>query len=1537
MALRLLEDSSKLRLLESPEEKPSIIKQNIQGIKEGLSDFPAQVQDLINIGTRVVDPFGERRPMVSKMATETIPFLINKLTEPVGTIPVPTVQGQRDEKGRLSTIPKIEMGEVSPTPIDLTMLGLFAVQGAQGVASRISWNTQIDKIAQTQIVRSHVLNNIEPLENILAQGGIKLKPGLTPEQKADVILAQAQKSPTLGDTITDLISGKTIARGVPLSPSIVKPVAPAQVVSPLRLLQPEAQLQPTAGGLPMGIPGREIPQQITKWMEKGVTISEVQPAIRIIDPEAKIKDINGNMVDLPKGHEMRPYKLSNGKIWLHDGKNVVVESGQLQKLKNYNQVLGESEDYTKLQETKVVDEQGRPKPVYSGHSNVAMYGKYDPKKSTAGGFYATEDPEIASNYATGKFGVKEYYERGGQYRLVGKEGKLNKKLWQVELTTEQIKKLEQLKKETINEYGDYRYGGIAEMDRWIEQNKNYDPVAKRAFYTGGSHNLQNIYDYMEQMGYTIAYTDQPKRILPDGKNLEEKSDYIARRGEEEKVDPYKDDKAYDKFSEEYQKLLDSSREKSIVERQQKNDFEELLDALGIKWNSYDWIQPGVHKVYLNIKNPLNTSEPFPKDLMRALEQKAKHERMKSDEEISYSHWTKGYPLRQWIKDIKDGNEFWSTHIPEKAVNIIKQFGYDGIQDTGGKMGGTKHNVWIAFDSEQIIPGIQDISPKQPMAGGLPIERKQEAMKERLVSVEEAKAELEPLKNIRGKFLHRIRIKGDFLKEELSGIPQKYITSNKNAPPPDEIVGEMQNEGIDIQDVNELSGYFIDLDRQIKELQGVIEFDKPKMVRMKETTLLKAQEKATAQAQKKFSSEMKKEIAAQARITRKLEKKAFMEGKVVGAEARKIRYWGPKLSKDERRKLWLEAKSKGLFYTDFAGKQHDKLKGLLKFYQGASFDQIRDYIGALTGSEENPPRLFKMTGNIGQDAELIKLIQKESNNWVDINDVEVNSLDPVRIVEKVSQKDLWDDNILADNTFNVFAAADEAMYDRLQNEITDLEGNKGKIVKGSKASAEVMRKFEAKEPLTDDEQRLVNYLRKQYELLLGEANEMRVSIGKKPIPHRQDYMTHIIEQNLLSEFFKGDWESMERIPEAQIEAIRKGDYTKGNMPFNRFALQRLGKKTKYDAVGNYETYLKTILKEIYYTPAITHVRKFNEYATVRQPNAYKAIDRLCSDLKGKSSILDVWSKGWLDNKVTKWMRQRIAKNALVANINFWLTNASNFAISYDELGNYMNQGMVKFLGDKKWRDFAFKNSVILKGRTIDPDLDPSTFKKIGEVLSYVTNLLEYNNVGSTFVGAYLKATRQYGLDERRAIKYADSIARRTQAGYKKYELPAWMRSNSGMLLSQFQTWSFNAMNHIIYDLKIGNIPRNLISKFTKEKAKPVRYRAFLTLVVVAMITNYLYRKMGLREPYKPESAVPKVPFVTSSRYEEPGVVRLGRDVGTMFTGKKKETRIKAGARIVTSLALPYGGAQVGRFMSGQVLPKNQEIKKGKGNKKLRLLN
>lgn len=649
--------------------------------------------------------------------------------------------------------------------------------------------------------------------------------------------------------------------------------------------------------------------------------------------------------------------------------------------------------------------------------------------------------------------------------------------------------------------------------------------------------------------------------------------------------------------------------------------------------------------------------------------------------------------------------------------------------------------------------------------------------------------------------------------------------------------------------------------------------------------------------------------------------------------------------DQTAELIKAAEAKGLVRRKGEKVQDMRLKNLLRHYSDASFDQMKDYISELTGTPKAPAKIFKLYGNIAQDTEAMKILNQVSGKWRDINKMETNTLDTPRIMEKVTGKDLWDDNILSDNTFGTIASADDAMFARLSKEIDDLTANKAGIVKGSKESAEIHRKLEAGEPLTPKEKAVGEYIHRKNDAWIAEANEMRDRLNKPRIPYRQKYYTHIIERNLLSDFFKGDEKAMGNISEGQLEAIRKGDYTKGNMPFNRFAQQRLGNKTKYDLIGNYETYLRTILREIYYTPAITHSRKFIEYSLVKQPNAYKAIDRMLNEMKGKPSELDKDILGIVaSSRPIKYMRHKMSESALLGNLNFWAVNTSNFSTSYGELGNYMNKGLSKFLTDKTWRDFAFKNSSVLRQRTIDPDLDPSKFNQLQEMAGYITNIIEYNNVGSTYVGAYFKGKEQLGYSEAKAMKYADAIARRTQVGYKPYELNAWMRSNKGKVLSQFQTWSFNAMNHLIYDLGLGTIPKKVMAKFTgtvSEEPK-IRWKAFLTLAATSMLMNALYKSMGLREPYSPTSALPRVPFVNTSRYEEPGVVKTIEDIKTATgfedlmkaaegqpvpehkPGTKEKAAVRAGLRFVP------GGTQIGRFIGGQVLPDNQGRFKGKSD-------
>jgi hypothetical protein len=311
--------------------------------------------------------------------------------------------------------------------------------------------------------------------------------------------------------------------------------------------------------------------------------------------------------------------------------------------------------------SKVVDDKGDPLVVYSGHGNTELYGtKYDKNRGTSGGFYATEDPVVASSYAKGKIGGREFYEDGSEYRFKYKNGNWGKKIWQIELTPEQQAKAKQFLKEEAG----------FDIDKYWQENARYDRDANRARLTGGVRRLSNIHKFMESMGDTIKYADETDKPVSE-------------------MTPYE-----------------------VIENQGVSRFEDLLNEIGIEWNAFDKRQPGVFPLYLSIKNPIDASKPFPQDVLTALKKSASRERPKFEGE----YWTKDLSMKEFVNEIEKGSEYWSTQVPTKAKKIFQEFGYDGIKELGNKKGDGERQVnWIAFEPEQIKSVLNrgEFSPENP--------------------------------------------------------------------------------------------------------------------------------------------------------------------------------------------------------------------------------------------------------------------------------------------------------------------------------------------------------------------------------------------------------------------------------------------------------------------------------------------------------------------------------------------------------------------------------------------------------------------------------------------------------------------------------------------------------------------------------------------------------------------------------------------------------------------------------------------------------
>lgn len=369
---------------------------------------------------------------------------------------------------------------------------------------------------------------------------------------------------------------------------------------------------------------RTLAQRILQWIKDMLSVFEKRKTMSAADlTEYKA------LLKARKQYEQGLAKLREGKYEPAGVERRAIERGQTET-PEFKAWFGNS---------KVVDEKGKPKVVYSGHGNTNLFGsKFDIKKATSGGFYFTENPDIASSYAKDKLGNMETYANGDEYRFKNAKGDYKDTIDKVRLSDEQAAKFDEW---LMDDMG-YTW------DDYLRENAPYEPLLRGLRNNGGKYNLQNIYTLMESLGYA-----------DNGWNYSTNS-------------------------------------------QGKSTFEELLDEMGIAWDSYTKQAGGVFPVYLDIRNPIDTSKPFPQDLLNELEYAARNERRKDAEG---TQWTKDYPLREWVEDIKRGADGWATQVPTKARKIMLEMGYDGIKDTGGKMGGAEHTVWVAFEPTQIKSAI----------------------------------------------------------------------------------------------------------------------------------------------------------------------------------------------------------------------------------------------------------------------------------------------------------------------------------------------------------------------------------------------------------------------------------------------------------------------------------------------------------------------------------------------------------------------------------------------------------------------------------------------------------------------------------------------------------------------------------------------------------------------------------------------------------------------------------------------------------------
>ena len=289
------------------------------------------------------------------------------------------------------------------------------------------------------------------------------------------------------------------------------------------------------------------------------------------------------------------------------------------------------------------DEDGKIKPFYHGTARADRVGYvFDPKRATSGPMaYFTDDPDIAANYSRDKADTSLAYD--SDYDSYETQFQVNGKpvteYWNTLTAAEKKAMTEKIKQVTLDD--------------------NDNIVLK----PGNQIGIGSFSDYELHRAKGNALSVLVDMWLGDGNLWNEESRFL-----------------------------------------------DVLKAVGIdqaQYNDPNYREEKVYQAYLNITNPYNTGkldQSFIDDLQSYVDD-ADMSRYDTDN-AQADMWDKnGIPIEDWLERLQDDLDNGTTHawttVPDVVTDFLKDSGYDGIVDHGGKNGGDQHTVAIPFYSNQI--------------------------------------------------------------------------------------------------------------------------------------------------------------------------------------------------------------------------------------------------------------------------------------------------------------------------------------------------------------------------------------------------------------------------------------------------------------------------------------------------------------------------------------------------------------------------------------------------------------------------------------------------------------------------------------------------------------------------------------------------------------------------------------------------------------------------------------------------------------------
>lgn len=345
-----------------------------------------------------------------------------------------------------------------------------------------------------------------------------------------------------------------------------------------------------------------------------------------------------------------------------------------------------------------------------------------------------------------------------------------------------------------------------------------------------------------------------------------------------------------------------------------------------------------------------------------------------------------------------------------------------------------------------------------------------------------------------------------------------------------------------------------------------------------------------------------------------------------------------------------------------------------------------------------------------------------------------------------------------------------------------------------------------------------WFRSTYDKLLSNLNDVEKRIypnnPEKWTPKRADYYRHFREMQGMSGL-KNLFDTPAGI---DPELVGTSWDTQPKSMWQSFKQKRLGKQTEIDAVGGFMNLLPSISYSTHIDPQIGVFRSLaKELKTTAGSTDDKSLnnlilflERFSDDLSGKTNKIDAGIQeltGRQFFRVLNWVNGRVKANTMLYNLRSSVAQIFGLPNGIASAGpKYSLEGAKNAALNPQ---FAYNKSGWIRERYLGSALDSVDERILSKPKQFGSWLLGVGDRAGTDIiwnAHYIKAMRE-GMDDAKAVAYADDLTRKLVAGRGIGEVPLLQKAQITKLVAPFQLEVQNmwhVMGDFAKDKKFGKI-------------------------------------------------------------------------------------------------------------------------------------